>query len=261
MILSDDIQRVRKKFSNAAERYDSLAFVQNAVRKEFHERFKIKNGSSVLDVGCGTGALLRGIAPLNLSGLNIGVDPAAGMIERARQDSTHGIFLEADACRLPFRKETFDIVVSSSSYQWVMDLNKAFASVRNVLKPWGAFKMALFGRGTLKELLWSLDAASAGDVVSSQIRRLPTVKDVWHALDWAKLRDIRVHCEERVVVFEDLRAVMTWLKGVGANSLGKVFLGRRTLERAQKHYADHYAAAADKGVKATFEVIWAEAVK
>jgi malonyl-CoA O-methyltransferase len=168
--------------------------------------------------------------------------------------------VQADAGQLPFRPQSFDLVVSSSSYQWTTDLGRAFGSTRLVLKRWGDFQIALFGRKTLQELFESLDAASVRSDKWSRARRLPTAKNVWLALDWAKFRDVSVRAEERSVVFHDLWSVLVWLKAVGANALGRrVFLGPQALEKAQKYYLKNYGV--EGGLKVTFEVIWASAVK
>jgi malonyl-CoA O-methyltransferase len=260
MISMAEVQTVREKFSSAAERYEKLAFIQNGVRKEFFDGLLIKDGSAVLDVGCGTGALLRDIARRNPSGLNAGLDSANGMADIARHNAPGSFVVQADACHLPFRQGTFDLVVSSSSYQWAVDLNKAFESARNVLKPWGSFQAVLFGRKTLKELFECLDVASVRSDKWSRSRRLPSAQNVWYALDWAKFRDVSVHAEERSVVFHDLWSILVWLKSVGANSLGRrVFLGHQSLEKAQRHYVKNFGM--DGGLKVTFEVIWARAVK
>ena len=260
MISIEDIQAVRNKFSNAAERYEKLAFIQNGVRQELFESLHIKDHSAVLDVGCGTGVLLRDIARKNPSGMNVGVDHARGMVQVARRNGPRSLIVQADAGHLPFKANSFDLVVSSSSYQWAMDLNQAFVSARSVLKQWGYFQAALFGRKTLQELFESLDSAAVRADKWTRSRRLASAKNVWHALDWAKFHDVSVHAEERSVVFHDLWSVLTWLKSVGANAIGqRVFLGRRALEKAQKYYVKNYSV--DGGLKVTFEVIWVRAAK
>ncbi len=261
MITSKDVELVRERFSGAAERYDKLAFIQNEVREELLNRIKVKDGSAVIDVGCGTGFLLKEIARRNPSGSHVGVDPARGMVKKALRDMPGGRFLQAGSAQLPFKSESFDLLVSSSAYQWSEDLNAAFRSARNVLKPWGTFQAALFGHGTLRELFESLEAGSALPKEEfSRLRRLPSAKDVWYALDWSNLRDVSAHVEEREVIFRDLWSLLVWLKSTGANSLGHhFFLGRGALERAQEYYADKYSISG--GIKATFEVIWAQAVK
>lgn len=74
----------------------------------------------VLDIGCGTGALLRLLAD-RLEGTCeelVGIDAAAGMIEvaRGRADDPRLGFSNGSAEHLPYPDGHFDLVVSSTSF-------------------------------------------------------------------------------------------------------------------------------------------------
>jgi ubiquinone/menaquinone biosynthesis C-methylase UbiE len=72
----------------------------------------------VLDVGCGTGALLRElIVRVPYCEAYVGLDPAPSMIAVARRGSDARItFVQAAAESLPFPDASFDLVVSSTSF-------------------------------------------------------------------------------------------------------------------------------------------------
>src|SRR2546425_10056022 len=79
-------------------------------------------GLAVLDVGCGTGAITRGIAEaVGRDGRAVGVDVNAAMIEKARAapGGVPGLSFEvADAGALPF-DTAFDIVTAARVLQWL----------------------------------------------------------------------------------------------------------------------------------------------
>ena len=53
-------------------------------------------------------------------------------------------FEVADAEALPYPDAAFDLVVSSTTYQWVENLSKAFTESKRVLKPGGLFRFHHF---------------------------------------------------------------------------------------------------------------------
>lgn len=96
----------------------------------------------VLDVGCGTGLMLRELAG-RLPGATelTGVDPAAGMIEQARARSADPrlTFVEGVAERLPFGDAAFDLVITTTSFDHWADQLAGLAECRRVLAPGGLF--------------------------------------------------------------------------------------------------------------------------
>ncbi|MEN2742346.1 class I SAM-dependent methyltransferase [Microbacterium sp. X-17] len=95
----------------------------------------------ILDVGCGSGALLRLLESLRPDARLIGVDPAAGMVREAVA-STRAAVLQASAETLPFEDASFDLVVSSSSFSHWEDKAAGLAECRRVLAPGGALLLA-----------------------------------------------------------------------------------------------------------------------
>ena len=75
----------------------------------------------MLDVGCGTGALLRGLADRLPAAVELaGVDPAPAMIDGARAalgDRSNVHFELALAERLPFADARFDLIVSTVAFR------------------------------------------------------------------------------------------------------------------------------------------------
>jgi ubiquinone/menaquinone biosynthesis C-methylase UbiE len=99
----------------------------------------------VLDVGCGTGALVRVLGGLRpeLREL-VGVDPAPEMVavaEAARTDPRMR-FEVAAAERLPHPDGSFDVVVSSASFSHWRDQDAGLAECARVLAPGGVLVLA-----------------------------------------------------------------------------------------------------------------------
>ncbi len=95
---------------------------------------------SVLDVGCGTGAITRGIADVvGPGGAVVGVDRDRGLIERARvhcASRPNLRFEEGDAMRLEYEAR-FDVVTAARTLQWIADPEAALRRMTRAARPGG----------------------------------------------------------------------------------------------------------------------------
>ncbi|MFZ0169272.1 MAG: class I SAM-dependent methyltransferase [Candidatus Dormiibacterota bacterium] len=95
----------------------------------------------ILDVGCGTGYLLRRLGDSYPNALQlVGIDPAPRMIAEARTAAV-GLprltFMTGFAEDLPFADGTFDLVVSSTSFDHWADQRAGIAELGRVMTPDG----------------------------------------------------------------------------------------------------------------------------
>lgn len=104
--------------------------------------FRPLTDAKVLEIGCGTGAVLRdflrfGVQPANAVGIDIDSDALA--IARARNPGID--FRTADAAELPNSDESFDLVLAFTLFTSIPDGSKRAAvarEVQRVLRPRGA---------------------------------------------------------------------------------------------------------------------------
>jgi ubiquinone/menaquinone biosynthesis C-methylase UbiE len=102
---------------------------------------KIPPGS-ILDVGCGTGRLLRAASVHWPEAELFGVDPAPQMISEAARQNRKATFKLAPAERLPFPDQSIDMVLSSISFHHWVDHQQAVNEIARVLRPGGFFCLA-----------------------------------------------------------------------------------------------------------------------
>jgi hypothetical protein len=101
-------------------------------------------------------------------------------------------------------------------------------------------------------------AACIGGRILPALRRLHAADDVRLALNKAGFKDPVINVEKRVAGFQDVKAVLAWLKDIGANASAKNFFwGKALLSATEKEYRLGFSEG-DK-LRATFEVIWIEA--
>ncbi|MCF6179278.1 MAG: malonyl-ACP O-methyltransferase BioC [Geopsychrobacter sp.] len=258
MTLGEDslkAEQIQRNFSRHAAEYDRYALVQQAVAKKLLQRLpESAVQGRTLEVGCGTGILSRKFlhqypqADLVLS------DLAHGMSCRVA-DVFDQYVVDADAASLPFQDQCFDLVLSSSVYQWVDHLVQGFAELQRVLRPKGQVVMALFGERTLYELRHCHTEAVATGISHSQ--GFPGISQVEEAL--AGLFDIDI-MESRLEVewHPGVPQLLRSLKAIGAQNASRNRPGglasRRTMQRMYESYKACFGR--DGQIPATYEVIY-----
>jgi SAM-dependent methyltransferase len=107
----------------------------------------------VLDVGCGTGALLREIVVRVPYGeLYVGIDPSQGMLEEARRTSDPRIrFIRGAAEALPFPDRYFDLVVTSASFHHWVDQRAGLEELARVVSDNGLVVLVDEAAGWLRQ--------------------------------------------------------------------------------------------------------------
>jgi ubiquinone/menaquinone biosynthesis C-methylase UbiE len=96
----------------------------------------------IIDVGCGTGRLLRAAAARWPHAQLFGVDPAEKMISEAKRFNSGAIFKVAPAESIPFLDQAADLVLSSLSFHHWADQRKALQEIARVLRHGGRFCLA-----------------------------------------------------------------------------------------------------------------------
>lgn len=148
------------KVLHSARAYDLLAWVltlgrERRFRDHLLDLAHVDTGESVLDVGCGTGALAMAARDrVGSRGEVRGVDPSPEMIARARRKATKaGVearFETAPVQALPFPDATFDAVLSSLMLHHLGDDGRSQGTheIARVLRPGGRFLAVDIGGGT-----------------------------------------------------------------------------------------------------------------
>lgn len=115
---------------------------------------QVPNAQSILDVGCGTGRLLRSASQRFPSAHAEGIDAAPLMVEQAISLLPPGVpihFQQATAEALPFADGQFDLVFSTMTFHHWADQKKGVSEVARVLAPGGRWLLADFiGQGLVR---------------------------------------------------------------------------------------------------------------
>lgn len=259
-----DRQRVKGSFHRQAAAYDDHARVQQRVVASLLEQVQLKvaGPARILDVGSGTGRLLAGLHRVYPHARLFGADLAFGMCltARAHLDKCGVNLVTADAESLPFVDGVFDLVTSTSTFQWLTTLEHAFAQVRRVLVPGGFFLFALFGERTLFELKHAHQMALNQEVsrIEDVTHGFFTPHAVESALCGAGFEQGHVASRLEVEYHHDVSALLRSLKRIGAGNAtqkpARGLSGRRQMLAMMEIYVREYGSAG--GIPATYEVVY-----
>ena len=211
---------VRAMFSSIAPRYDLLNHLLSAnvdklwwrrVARSFRSVLS-RPGVQVLDLCCGTGdmafALFRQAPQAHITG----ADFSHPMLKLARGKSPSRLnvaavvdWVEADALRLPFADQTFDLVTSAFGFRNLADYDAGLREIRRVLRPGGECGILEFSEppgfvGRVYEVYFRQVLPRIGSLLSgvrgaysylpASVARFPRAPEMLERMRHSGLRDV-----------------------------------------------------------------------
>ncbi len=133
-------RRSRDAFDRQARDYDTAPYGRHARRLQPDVLAAVEalDFRSLLDVGCGTGALLEAILSAHPGARAVGIDLSPEMLGVARERlGERARLLAADAEHLPLGNEEVDLVVCVDSFHHYPDPRAALREMARVTRPDG----------------------------------------------------------------------------------------------------------------------------
>lgn len=158
MKMSVNKENIARSFLKGKKTYDQHAKVQQKVGRKLVDMLddypKLRY-DRVLEIGCCTGAMTE----MFLAGRKVGklylndlvtefYDPVRERLAELSDGVIEPLFGDIEHLDLP---DDLDLILSSSTFQWLTDLPGSFAKIAASLKKDGYLAFSLFGPGTLTE--------------------------------------------------------------------------------------------------------------
>lgn len=208
-------ERVAKHFGSCLETYEDNATVQQEISRQFFNllsRHEISAFSRILEIGCCTGFLTELICsahPVKSIWLNDIVPEFCSVTAERIKGNVKEIHLLPGDIEEQILPEGLDIVLSSSTFQWLQDLEKLFFRIHGCLNDGGLLAFSLFGPGTMEEIR-SLTGRGLPYLEHSELQKITT--------DFFDL--VHIHRERKRIYLPSVRAVLRHIRKTGVGGLG-----------------------------------------
>ncbi|KAG7453701.1 arginine-hydroxylase NDUFAF5, mitochondrial [Solea senegalensis] len=212
-----------------------------------------------LDVGGGKNHITQHLSKDVVERLFL-TDVSEETLKRRRRGEIATHCVVADEEFLPFKENTFDLVVSSLSLHWTNDLPAALTQIQQVLKPDGVFIGAMVGGDSLYELRCSLQLAETEREggFSPHVSPYTAVTDLGNLLSHAGFNMLTVDVDDVQVHYPGIFEVMMDLQGMAESNCAwnrRALLHRDTMLAAAAVYKEMYGND-DGSVPATFQILY-----
>jgi trans-aconitate 2-methyltransferase len=217
--------------------------------------------ATVVDLGCGTGAMARRFAARWPAASVSGVDLSSSMLERARDGSRSPAerrveWIQADIAVWQPR-EPVDLIFSNAALHWLADHATLFPRLLELLRPGGALAVQMplsFGLASHRLMRQALEQGDGhGPFGTPDLRRRMSTPPV---LEAAHYYDLLAECASALDIWETeyLQAltgddpVLEWVRGTGLRPILEA-LDAESAERFETAYRkllrEHYARRDD----------------
>ena len=256
--------RVGRAFHRQAGEYDQHATVQKRVVERLMSLIQgqmSEDPAAVLDIGCGTGHLLSSLVRRYPHSRLYGLDLAYNMTRCAADRlGPHAALVNGDAEHLPFRDAAFDLLVSTSTLQWIDNLDLILRQGSRVLRPDGLMCIAFFGGRTMWELQECYrQAVGSRDYFKDRLHRFKDIATVRESLERSVFSSAMLFSETEMDYYPDVPELLRSVKRIGAGASaqdgGGGGLGwRRVLDETSRLYREKFGA--DGMIPVTYEVLY-----
>lgn len=162
---------LEKIWSQVPPDYYEEGIVKNLFQKLWHTRkwMIIKEmiegaSSKVLDIGCASGWLTARVAQIITGAEVTGLDVSQKMIKYAKTRHPKIDFICADAHKLPFPDESFDLIICTETLEHVVDPLRVLLEIRRCLSSNGQAIISMDTGNRLFNLVWFFWTRTKGKV-------------------------------------------------------------------------------------------------
>ncbi|HEX13367.1 MAG: methyltransferase domain-containing protein [Desulfurella sp.] len=141
---------IKRSFDKASKSYSGFSELQNEIAKSLTFMIESDFFGNILEIGVGDGKLANLI---KFSYNNyIGIDLSLNMAHLFKKNHPKKYSIVADGENLPFASNTFDLIISSSVFQWFSNPENSIPKLLDLLKDKKNMFFSVFSKGTFWQM-------------------------------------------------------------------------------------------------------------
>ena len=240
-----DKEHVAGCFRASAATYEKSAIVQKEISRQLIaiiKQFSNVDYSRVLEIGCCTGNLtemLSGSAPIDNLFINDLVPDFCTFTEERIAEQVgqvHALPGDIEKTVLP---RNLDLVISSSTFQWMLDLPGLMGNIASALNDEGHLAFSIFSPGTMGEIK-ALTGRGLRYHANEELAAM--LADHFQLLS--------IHSETRQLFFPSVRAILRHIRLTGVGGLERNTWNFRKLKDFERQYVGQYLS--EDGLPVTY---------
>ncbi len=243
--------QIARYFDIASKTYDEAASIQQIVAEYLSKKIDKRRYANVLELGIGSGTFTRQIVNNIQYNSYTAIDISAKMIKTAKEKFLDNLlYIKGDIDSLPFKDNMFDLIVSSSTLQWIQKPKESIRDIIRKLKVGGDFYFSIFVDGTFKEMKSLYHLTGFGSTFP--------LKPADFYIDILEKSGAICQSELRTYVFKypSVKDMLAYHKKTGARyTKNSKMVGKNQFIKFCKLYEKLYSTG-DSMVKTTFSILY-----
>ncbi|WP_076713532.1 methyltransferase domain-containing protein [Desulfurobacterium indicum] len=235
---------IAQNFSKGARNYDRFAIIQKRSARNLLNLISNISYTKAIDIGAGSGELASKLKNC------IGVDISPQMCKCMEEKGIKCVC--ADAEKLPFPDETFDLAVSNFAFQW-MNIKKAMKESHRILKQNGSFALSIPIEGSLSELFSAWQKVSISlNGKEDKLFRFPSYNTV---ILYAKRHDFRIRYKQiksEKIILPSASEALNYINKIGARN---PYGFKKIRKQFYKEFCKEFFHTEDKGYPISYKVL------
>lgn len=242
-------------FDKAANTYETHATIQKKVALELSNRIKSGKYCNVIEIGSGAGILTELLIEKIDFERFLHIDISLEFLRKIKNkfDKNH-YHINAKAEEIPVREHIADLLISSSTLQWLKEPVFNILEIFKILRKGGNFYISIFTSNTLSEIKKVSQITGFGSVYD--LKEIDFYLNTINTIGNIKKHEVKIYKQK----YSSVKELLMSHKFTGTNYTEKKrFSGKEKFLKFCEIYKKLYGNS--EGVYATYEVLFIEGQK